>query len=151
MRSGVGILLNNITCSTDNQMVTLLDLHRWNARMSDKNENWLFTNHFTTFPSISLCHARLSRYCRPSSFWFRIKRLCTHWNSWCHWFKFWPTPCNIYPAIERIQKQRSRVYFHSQPLNLQSHPISTSFSLSSHPMNDKTSLKKVTFWQCWKI
>ena len=132
IRSRVGVLPSVLTYSACNHTMSLLDLHRWNAGMSDKNENWLFTNHFTTFPSISLCHARLSRYCRPSSFWCRIKCPCTHRNSWCHRFKFWYTPCNIYPAIERIQKQRSRVYCHSQPLILQSHPISTSFSLSSY-------------------
>ena len=140
MRSGIGILLNIFTCSTVNQIITLLDLHRWNAGMSDKNENWLFTIHFTTSNSISLCHARLSRYCRPSSFWFRIKCPCTHWNSRFHPFKICRTPCNIDPAIECTHQRRSCDCFHSQPLNLRPHPISTSFSLSSYLMNDKMSL-----------
>ena len=139
MRSGVGILLNNITCSTDNQMVTLLDLHRWNAGMSDKNENWLFTIQFTTFLSISLCHARMSRYRHPSSFSFRIKCPSTHWNFEFHPFKTVHS-CNISPAIKCTQKRRFSIYFRSQPYILRSHPISTSFSLSCCLSFDKTSI-----------
>ena len=83
--------------------------------MSDKNENWLFTIHFTTSNSISLCHARLSRYCRPSSFWCRIKCPCKHRNSGISSFKRYHTPCNIYPAIECTQKRRFSYSFQSQP------------------------------------
>ena len=96
-------------------MITLLDLHRWNAGMSDKNENWLFTIHFTAFPSISLCCARMSRYRHPSSFSFRIKRPCAHRKSQFHPLEIGYTAQNMYPAIKYTQKQRFDIYFHSQP------------------------------------
>ena len=61
-RSGVGVLLNIVTCSTDNQMITLLDLHRWNAGTSLRNQNWIFIVNFTTFLSIPLCNAQMTEY-----------------------------------------------------------------------------------------
>ena len=75
------------TCSVYDHGITLLDLHRWNAGTPLYGQNWLFTIQFTTFLSISLCHARMSRYRHPSSFSFRIKCPCTHWNSWFNPFQ----------------------------------------------------------------
>jgi hypothetical protein len=127
MRSGVGVLLNIVTYSTGARMIKLPDLHRWNAGMSDKNEIWFFIVHFTTFPSISLCHARMTRYMyrHPSSFSFRIKRPCLHWNSWFHPFRIWHT-WNTHSTIAYTQKRRFRIYFHSQPSIL---PITSHFDV----------------------
>ena len=147
MRSGVGVLMNIVTCSTGNHFIKLLDLHRWNAGISLKIQIWLSTILFRTFLSIPSSYARMSGYRHPSSFSFRIKRPCTHWNSWFHPFKIEHTR-NTYPAIKYTQKRRFSIYFHSQPLRLRSHPISTSFSLPPCVLNDKMSLQKVTFWQC---
>ena len=140
IRSGVEVHLNTITCSRRNHTTTLLDLHRWNAGMSDKNENWLFTIHFTAFPSISLCCARMSRYRHPSSFSFRIKRPCLQWNSWFYPLKF---GYDLRICIQQSNTLRSSGLIFIFTLNhayCWSHPISTSFSLSSCVMNDKTSL-----------
>jgi len=87
IRSGVGALLNIVTYSRGNYMIALLDLHRWNAGASLKNENWLFTIHFTTILSIPLCNALLSGYRHSSSFSLRIKSQCTHRNSCFYPFK----------------------------------------------------------------
>ena len=83
----VGVLLNIVTYSAWNQKMSLLVLHRWNARTSPKNQNWLFTIHFTTILSIPLCNALLSGYRHSSSFSLRIKSQCTHRNSWFYPFK----------------------------------------------------------------
>ena len=66
----------------------------------------------TPFHSVTL---EGREYRRPSSFSCRIKRPCSHWNSWFYPLKFWHTPHNIYPAIKCTQVQRFDMYFHSQP------------------------------------
>ena len=140
IRSDVGVLLNIITCSRGDYTIELLNLHRWNAGMSDKNQNWLFTIHFTTLSSISLCNARMSRYRHPSSFSFRIKCPCSHWNSWFYPFQI---VHNLRISIRQSNALVSGYLVFIFTLNhayYREHPISTSFSLSLGVLNDKTSL-----------
>ena len=115
IRSGVKLLLITLRHSRHNHIIPLLVLHLWNAGTFDFDQNWNFTIHFTTFLSFSLCNAPMSGYRQASSFSFRIKCQCTHWNSWFYPLKIGRTPQNIYPAIKRTQKLSCRMYFHSQP------------------------------------
>ena len=87
-------------------------------------------------------------YRRPSSFSCRIKRPCSHWNSWFYPLKFWHTPRNIYPAIKCTQVQRFDMYFHSQPGIL---PTTSHFDVFFIIMIDKMSVQKVIFWKCFTI
>jgi len=57
----------------------------------DKIQIRLSTILFSNFLSIPSSYARMSGYRHPSSFSFRIKRPCTHWNSWFHPFKIEPS------------------------------------------------------------
>ena len=50
-----------------------------------------------------------------TSFSFRIKRPCSHWNSWFYPLKTGFPLQKICPAIKCTQKQRFDMYFHSQP------------------------------------
>ena len=77
----------------------------------------------TPFHSVTL---EGREYRRPSSFSCRIKRPCSHWNSWFYPLKFWHTPRNIYPAIKCTHEQRFDMYFHSQPGIL---PITSHFDV----------------------
>lgn len=80
----------------------------------------------TPFHSVTL---EGREYRRPSSFSCRIKRPCSHWNSWFYPLKFWHTPRNIYPAIKCTHEQRFDMYFHSQPGIL---PITSPFRRLFH-------------------
>ena len=80
----------------------------------------------TPFHSVTL---EGREYRRPSSFSCRIKRPCSHWNSWFYPLKFWHTPHNIYSAIKCTQEQRFDMYFHSQPGIL---PITSPFRRLFH-------------------
>ena len=68
----------------------------------------------------------------PSSFSFRIKRPCSHWNSWFYPLKFWR---NLRISTGQSNLLRSRDFVFIFTLNhayYRSHPISTPFSLSSY-------------------
>ena len=111
-------------------MITLLDLHRWNAGTFDKNENWLFTIHFTIPSFQSHCVRSFLGYRHPSSFWYRIKIPSKYWNSWCHPLKNWHS---LEISIRQSNALRSSGLICIFTLNqayYRSHPISTSFSLS---------------------
>ena len=84
-RQNVVIKSNNVfTSKTTNKSY----LDSWHV---DLNQLFGNSSSFFTLPepktTISLCHARMSRYRHPSSFWCRIKRPCTHWNFEFHPFK----------------------------------------------------------------
>ena len=105
-----------------------------------ESPNWVVSCKIDILPSIllpSLLFHSVTLECRdivvlhPFHLGFRIKRPCTHWNSWFHPFKKLYTR-NTYSAIDCTQKRRFNIYCRSHPCILyRSYLISTSFSLSS--------------------